>query len=217
MIGSEKQDAVLSAFVALQVGLTNPTTDAKAKVKMKQGGEYGYSYLSLPALLDHIAGPRREAGLAIAQEVHGADGFVAITTYLIHLSGQWIAFGDAVFPAPNDPQQRGAVISYARRYSLLAALGLAAEDDDAVKASATSNPAARSQEVPSGRDGEAERGAGEVGDGEGPAEPAPQSTPSAQPEGHHEHEWKPSPNLAGWRYCTVKGCGRAERIPKEAA
>lgn len=85
---------------------------------------------------------------------------------------------------------------------------------------ASSSPTQRSDPesptVTSGRGGDKRGGEGKADEGEAPAEasPSPPQTPSGQPEGHHEHNWKPSPTLAGWHYCTVKGCGRAERIPE---
>ena len=138
---SEQTKDVVPALVALRVNLTMPVKDAKGA---ERGGRK-IPYLSLQALLEHIGTPCREAMVVPLQEINGDLQSVGVTTYMVHVSGQWVAFGPAIFPAPSDPQQRGAVISYARRYSLLAALGLAAEDDDAQ--SATSSPAS------GGRDG----------------------------------------------------------------
>lgn len=206
MIVAEGKPGVdaLAAFVTMQVGLTNPIHDARA-----DAGQFSYAYLSLPALLEHIAKPRREAGLAVAQEVGGDAGTVTVTTYLIHLGGGWLAFGPAAFPAPADPQKRGAVISYARRYALLAALGLAAEDDDAASATVPQTTATQT--------GKAERGAETV---EGGAEPDPSPGPSTAPlpspddiaatqRYYHPkkaHDMIVSPHAPGMEICTRNGC-----------
>lgn len=72
--------------------------------------------------------------------------------------------------------------------------------------SATSSPAARSQEVPSGRDGDAGSGAVPAG---GDREGSPGAAPSAGPYDPHPnkpHVLKDSQTLEGARYCIVKGC-----------
>jgi hypothetical protein len=188
IVSEQKGTQALAAYVAMQVGLTNPIHDAKANT-----GTYSYAYLSLPALLEHVAKARREAGLAIAQEVTGDDGNVAVTTYLIHLEGGYVAFGP--------------VISYARRYSLLAALGLAAEDDDA--ASATGVTAEVIGE--GGRSGPpvADDPSGGAGDlGGTPPLPSPDDIGATQ---RHYHPGKPhdmihSPHAPALEICTRNGC-----------
>lgn len=58
-------------------------------------------------------------------------GHIGLETRLIHAeSGQWIS-SLAVIPLPkNDPQGMGSAITYARRYSLCAMLGIVTEDND---------------------------------------------------------------------------------------
>ena len=55
-------------------------------------------------------------------------------TRIYHVSGQWLSFGPLVLPKDNGKkmnriQQAGSAITYARRYSLAAALGIASEID----------------------------------------------------------------------------------------
>ena len=52
-------------------------------------------------------------------------------TTLLHSSGEWIASKLSIGLTKQDPQAIGSAISYARRYSLSAILGVSAEDDDA--------------------------------------------------------------------------------------
>ena len=63
-------------------------------------------------------------------------GHIALETRLIHAeSGQWIS-SVTIIPLPkNDPQGMGSAITYARRYSLCAMLGIITEDDDGNAAS----------------------------------------------------------------------------------
>lgn len=112
------------AFPTIQKGRT-------AKVKMKSGGEYSYSYADLSDILDAVSTPLNEASLVVAQtmEMRGESWF--LVTKLMHVSGEAL---ESVYPIPhpaeNSPQEIGSAITYARRYALTAILGIAAEEDD---------------------------------------------------------------------------------------
>ena len=94
---------------------------------------------------DSIRKPLADNGLAVVQTTRNLDDLtpVVITT-LMHISGEWIEGELAIKPTKMDAQGVGSVISYARRYSLMSILGIAAagEDDDGAKAS---KPAKASQ------------------------------------------------------------------------
>lgn len=73
-------------------------------------------------------------GLAVMQpcvDDGKADGFIRVKTILAHSSGEWISGTLALRPVKPDPQAAGSAITYARRYSLAAIVGVAPEDDDA--------------------------------------------------------------------------------------
>ncbi len=55
---------------------------------------------------------------------------VSIATRLMHASGQWIEDVTSAILASGDPQAIGSAISYLKRYSLQAMLGIPSEDDD---------------------------------------------------------------------------------------
>jgi rhodanese-related sulfurtransferase len=66
---------------------------------------------------------------------------VTVETVLLHESGESIRCGKLHVPAPKqDPQGYGSALSYARRYSLMAACGIAPEDDDGNHASQPIKP-----------------------------------------------------------------------------
>lgn len=114
---------VHAALVKFAATMKNPGKDAK--------GNYG-AFLSLPALLDHVRVPLAEVGITVVQDVTAPEpGTVGITTILLHESGESLTFGPIVGAVPEDWQKRGSAITYARRYALTAALGLAGDDDDA--------------------------------------------------------------------------------------
>jgi hypothetical protein len=56
---------------------------------------------------------------------------IAVTTRLVHSSGQWMEFGPLPVPSmKQDAHGVGSATSYARRYGLSAAVGIVADDDD---------------------------------------------------------------------------------------
>jgi hypothetical protein len=100
------------------------------------------SYAGLDAVWDAIQKPLTSNGLAVSQIVWRNEDRLMVTTELLHSSGQWLR-GDVGVRIPlqknkegvefEDPQKLGSLITYLRRYSLAAIVGLAVEgeDDDA--------------------------------------------------------------------------------------
>ncbi|WP_350340162.1 ERF family protein [Paraflavitalea speifideaquila] len=78
--------------------------------------------------MDHIQTPLTESGLTFTQVPTGDGG---LTTMLMHAeSGEYIIGEYFMKPVKNDPQSLGSAITYQRRYSLCAVLGLNIEEDD---------------------------------------------------------------------------------------
>ena len=76
--------------------------------------------------------------LFLSQSVSKVEVGIAVSTKIIHKSGEWIESEATVLPVSKaDAQAVGSAISYGRRYSLSAFLGIAAgtDDDDGVAAS----------------------------------------------------------------------------------
>lgn len=84
-------------------------------------------YADLPSILDEIHAPLQACGLVISQFPDG-DG---LTTILMHpASGEWISATGVMHPVKSDPQAIGSAITYQRRYSICAVLGLNVDEDD---------------------------------------------------------------------------------------
>ena len=106
-------------------------------------------YATLDTIWDTIRKPLAKHGLAVTQtldwdgglnEVHSVN---LLETMLTHTSGEYISGTQLLNPVKDDPQGMGAAITYARRYSLSAILGIVSdEDDDANSASKKDKPAA---------------------------------------------------------------------------
>ena len=93
----------------------------------KSGPNNGPSkYASLAHILEGIASPLAECGLGFVQFPDG-DG---LTTRLLHKSGEWMQASLTMRPTQNTPQAHGSAITYAKRYALVAILGLRIDGDD---------------------------------------------------------------------------------------
>ena len=124
---SEKTDQVVLSLYAVHKALTNQPKKTRGAVKAGKA----LMYASLPDILDTVRPMFREVELLPPfHEITDEDGSIGFTVWIMHLNGQWLSFGPMVMPAPADPQQRGSVITYGRRYSLCAVLGIAGDEDD---------------------------------------------------------------------------------------
>jgi len=107
-------------------------------------------YAALPDVVKHTAPVLAKHGLAVSQFISSFD---TLTTYLLHESGQFIAHEMKLHLVPdkNDvitPQAQGAAVTYARRYSYMAALGVVADDDDDGNSASQSSPRNQSNARP---------------------------------------------------------------------
>jgi hypothetical protein len=129
---TEPMAALYAALASARGAIANPKKGSKANA-----GQYSYTYADLAAVLDSVTPILAEHGLAALQDVRTnvEAKTVEVSTIIVHASGGWIEFGPLAFPATSNPQQTGSAITYARRYTLSAALGIAAEDDDGKAAS----------------------------------------------------------------------------------
>ena len=101
-------------------------------VKGKTNPAFRSKYADLAAVVDAIKPALAEHGLWFRQVTHPADGGVCVETVIHHSSGESLACGPLFVPASKqDAQGFGSALTYCRRYSLMAAFGVPAEDDDA--------------------------------------------------------------------------------------
>ncbi|MEE8423860.1 MAG: ERF family protein [Thermodesulfobacteriota bacterium] len=91
-------------------------------------------------------------GLAVVQTTEETDtGDIMMITTLMHESGEWIRGRLRMKPVKQDPQGYGSCITYARRYSLAAIVGVCPEDDDGNAASKSKNDVLPPKEVSPGK------------------------------------------------------------------
>ena len=89
-------------------------------------------YADLSSVVEAIREALSGNGLSYMQHLHPSEKHeVCVETILLHASGQWISCGTLTVPvSKHDAQGFGSALTYARRYSLSAAVGVVADDDD---------------------------------------------------------------------------------------
>lgn len=93
-------------------------------------------YADLAACLEAVNDALLNNGIAVYQETSMCESGVIVETVFLHESGESFKGGMLHVPASKqDPQGYGSALSYARRYSIMAACGIASEDDDGNAAS----------------------------------------------------------------------------------
>jgi len=93
-------------------------------------------YVDLAGCVEAVMDALNDQGIGLIQRSHKDDTGVTVETIFVHESGECISAGQLHVPASkHDPQGYGSALTYARRYSLMAACGIAPEDDDGNAAS----------------------------------------------------------------------------------
>lgn len=122
-------NTIASAFVKAQKAF-GPA------LKSSSNPHFRSKYADLAACVEAVIEALNENGIALIQPTHECESGVLVETLFIHESGETLSAGKLHVPAQkNDPQGYGSALTYARRYSLMAACGIAPEDDDGNAAS----------------------------------------------------------------------------------
>lgn len=102
-------------------------------------GKKGHNnkYADLPAVLDEAISTCNKHGIVVLQPIQPAarENHARVETILLHADSGEMISGAAEVPwrsesRMNDAQSYGSAVTYARRYSLVSAIGISTEDDD---------------------------------------------------------------------------------------
>jgi hypothetical protein len=119
-----------SALSAAQGEMTGAVKDSK-------NPHFKSSYASLASVVDAIRGPLSKHEIAWMQQVTSEGTSVSVMTILLHASlpdGEYVGGTMRATAKDASPQAIGSTVTYLRRYSLMATLGIPAEDDDGEQA-----------------------------------------------------------------------------------
>ena len=99
-------------------------------LKTNTNPHFKSKYVGLDGCVEAVIDALNDNGIYLMQKNHPNDAGVAVETIFIHESGESISGGILTVPASKqDPQGYGSALTYARRYSLMSACGIAPEDD----------------------------------------------------------------------------------------
>lgn len=126
---SDETNELYAALAKAQGAINNPTKGAL-------NPHFKSRYADLSDGLNAVRAGLADNGLAVVQATRTCLATLMLDTRLGHSSGQWIESEFPVIALPAAPQPIGSALTYARRYSLFAIVGIAGDDDDGNAASA---------------------------------------------------------------------------------
>lgn len=119
--------ALSAALSEFQGKIKQPQMSKEVTVQTKGGSKYKFQYADLSACMAAAAPVLMETGLSVAQIIIGRR----LITLLAHKSGQWMKSEMDINISPSSTyQDLGSAITYLKRYSYCAILGIVADDDD---------------------------------------------------------------------------------------
>ena len=130
---------IAEALVAALADLANVT-----KAHRADNAPGKHTYANIADVISETRPKLAGHGIVALTPIHDHAEGLACTVVLLHKSGETMEFGPFPFPQGRDAQATGSWVTYVRRYALLAALGMGAEDDDG----ASAQPAPKRQAKP---------------------------------------------------------------------
>ena len=123
-----------SALVAAQ-------KDFAPALKSSNNPHFRSKYADLAACVEALIDALNKNGIFLMQRTNADAETVSVETVFVHESGEILEAGKLTLPvSKRDAQGFGSALTYSRRYSLMAACGIAPEDDDGNAAVAGGQP-----------------------------------------------------------------------------
>ena len=120
----QRTSAIAKAFVDAQ-------KEFAPALKTSTNPHFRSKYVDLAGCVEAVLDSLNNHGFALIQKTHDCEHGVKVETIFMHESGEQISGGVISVPADkHNAQGYGSALTYARRYSLMAACGIAPEDDD---------------------------------------------------------------------------------------
>ena len=114
----------------LASALAKAQANIKTALKDSKNPHFKSSYADLTSIWEACRDALAKNGLSVVQ-IPGFDANdVWLETMILHSSGESISGRYPLRPQQNTPQAYGSALTYARRYSLAAMVGVVADEDD---------------------------------------------------------------------------------------
>lgn len=135
----ETTKSIAAAFVKAQ-------RDFSPALKSSTNPHYKSKYADLAACVEAVIDALNSNGIAVIQRPVLCESGVTVETVFVHESGETLSGGVLHVPSQKqDAQGYGSALTYCRRYGLMAACGIAPEDDDGNAAVAAQKAAQKPQ------------------------------------------------------------------------
>ncbi len=118
-------------IIALATSLALAQAEIEDAKKERENPAFRNRYATLGGVWDACREPLTKQGLSIVQlPMDAGQGKVSVKTILMHKSGQYITSTLTLPVSKPDAQGYGSAMTYARRYALMATVGVCPDDDD---------------------------------------------------------------------------------------
>ena len=119
-----KPATILPRFAKALAAMSSPKAN-------KTNPAFRSKYASLDAILDHVRPILAKHDLALYQSLYAVEGRVGVSTFVVGPEGdQAISSISIALKPESTPQSVGSAITYLRRQSIQAGLGIATDADD---------------------------------------------------------------------------------------
>lgn len=118
------------SIVHVVKALTQVQSKIKGASKDATNPHFKSDYATLESVMDAVREPLASAKLAVIQPILNEGNTIAVSTVILHESGEYLACRVPCLYERQTMQAVGSAISYARRYGLMAMLAIPVVDDD---------------------------------------------------------------------------------------
>lgn len=146
MINIQKSESIKE----LAIALSKAQSEIKPASKDVSNKFFGSKYADLSSVWESCREPLTKNGLSVTQHPTTEGNIVRVETILMHITGEFMSSVLAMTAKTAQPtaQEIGSLITYARRYSLSAIIGIASEEDDDGNAASGATPAKKPTDKP---------------------------------------------------------------------
>jgi hypothetical protein len=131
--------AEMDSTNTLPSALVKALAEIGSAAKDKVNPHFKSKYADIGSVIEAVRPVLARYRLGFTQHSHPSESGVLVETVLHHASGETLSMGTLYVPAnKHDAQGFGSALTYARRYGLMTAFGVPAEDDDGNAASKAS-------------------------------------------------------------------------------